>query len=111
MLPKAQAFGTMAMAELVHPLWASAAGFEERIAALLGACGDDLEAAVHRISAASRYEKAGVQNRAANLFRAALAGPQREVTRKEVLGMLAGCLARLKESASTGRNRKAVSAS
>jgi len=97
-LSQAEVLATLGMAQTAQPLWASAASFEERIASLLDADGDDLEAAVHRISAASCYEKAGDPSRAANLFRAALAGPLRAVTRKEVRGMLEVCLARLKAS-------------
>ncbi|MBI3824179.1 MAG: hypothetical protein HY289_16045 [Planctomycetes bacterium] len=91
-LSKAHAFTTMGMAEIAQPLWASAASYEERIAPLLDANGDTLEAAVHRISAASCYLKAGDPSRAANLFRAALAGPLRDNTRKDVEGMLDDCL-------------------
>ncbi len=109
-LSKAQALGTMGLTETVQPLWASAAALEERIASLLDAYGEDLEAAVHRISAASCYEKAGDSSRATNLYRAALAGPLREVTRKDVEAMLAGCLARLKASAPR-KPRKAASGS
>src|SRR5687767_7626133 len=87
-LSKAQALTTMGMAQTAQPLWASAASLEERIAPLLDADGDDLEAAVHRISAASCYEKAGDPSRAVNLYQAALAGPLREVTRQEVQEML-----------------------
>jgi hypothetical protein len=110
-LSKAQALGTMELGETVQPLWASAALLEERIASLLDAYGEELEAAVHRISAASCYEKAGDPSRATNLYRAALAGPLREVTRKDVEGMLAGCLARLKTSAPPRKPRKAASSS
>jgi hypothetical protein len=110
-LSKAQALGAMGMAQTVQPLWASAATLEERIASLLDAYGEDLEAAVHRFSAASCYDKAGDLSRATNLYRAALAGPLREATRQEVEGMLAGCLARLKASAPPGKTRKAASAS
>jgi hypothetical protein len=108
-LSKAQALTTMGMAQTPQPLWAAAA-LEERIAPLLDAQGDDLEAAVHRISAASCYEKAGDPSRAANLYRAALAGPLGAVTRREVEGMLAACLARLK-AASVPRKPRRVSAS
>lgn len=76
-LTKAQAFTTMELGETAQPLWASAASYEERIASLLDAHGDSLEAAVHRISAASCYQKAGDPSRATNLYRAALAGPLR----------------------------------
>jgi hypothetical protein len=54
-LSKAQTFETVGLPGTSQPLWASAASYEERIAALLDAGGDDLEAAVHRISAASCY--------------------------------------------------------
>ena len=88
-LSKAQAFETMGMGEMAQTLWASAASLEERIAPLLDIAGQALEAAVHRISAASCYDKAGDPSRAVNLYQAALAGPLRDVTRKEVEGMLA----------------------
>jgi hypothetical protein len=99
-LSKAQAFQTMEMGEAVQTLWASAASLEERIAPLLDAGGEALEAAVHRISAASCYEKSGELSRAVNLYQAALAGPLCAVTRTAVEGLLAGCLARLKATAS-----------
>ncbi len=98
-LSKAQALTTMGLAETAQPLWASAAAYEERIAAILDALGDSLEAAVHRISAASCYQKAGDPSRATNLFPAALAGPLREVTRNEVEAMLTECLTLLLDSA------------
>jgi hypothetical protein len=99
------------MPQSAQALWASAAALEERIAPLLDACGEDLEAAVHRISAASCYEKAGDPSRATNLYRAALAGPLRDVTRKEVEQMLSACLARLKASPPGKRAGKVASAS
>jgi hypothetical protein len=94
-LSKAQALAAMELSETAQPLWISAAGFEERIASLLDAQGEDLEAAVHRISAASCYQKAGDASRATNLYRAALAGPLRKPTRREVEEQLAACLASL----------------
>ena len=50
---------------------------------------------MHRISAASCYEKAGDASRAVNLYRAALSGPLREDTREEVESMLNACLVAL----------------
>ena len=50
---------------------------------------------MHRISAASCYQKAGDPSRATNLFRAAMAGPLRAVTRRQVEDMLSECLALL----------------
>jgi hypothetical protein len=82
-------------------LWAAAASYEERIASLLDAHGDEREAAVHRISAASCYQNAADPSRATNLYRAALAGPLLAVTRTEVTAMLAGCLAELTGSANS----------
>jgi hypothetical protein len=94
-LSKAQVMTTIGLEQTAQSLWASAASFEERIAALLDAHGDSLEAAVHRISAASCYQKAGDPSRATNLYRAALAGPLRETTGKEVGEMVTECLAQL----------------
>ena len=91
-LSKAQALTTMGLPETAQPLWASAAAFEEQIASILDARGDRLEAAVHRISAASCYQKADDPSRATNLYRAALAGPLRETNRKDVEKLLAECL-------------------
>jgi len=106
-LSKAQAFQTMGMGETAQTLWMSAASLQERIAPLLDADGESLEAAVYRMSAASCYEKTGDRSRAVNLYQAALAGPLREGTRKEVEGMLAACLAWLK-AASSGRKARRV---
>src|SRR5713226_3350873 len=58
-LSKAQALTTMGMGQTAQPSWASAASLHERIGPLLDADGDALEAGVHRMSAASCYEKAG----------------------------------------------------
>ena len=55
---------------------------------MLDALGRELEGAIHRISAASCYEKAGDPSRAVNLYRAALSSPLREDTREEVENML-----------------------
>ena len=73
-LSQAEVLATLGMAQTAQPLWASAASFEERIASLLDADGQDLEAAVHRISAASCYEKAGDSSRA----------PERPLSKEEL---------------------------
>src|SRR5436190_8427388 len=52
--------------------WARAAVCEEQVACLLEADGLELEAATHRVSAASCYEKVGEYTRGVTLFRAAL---------------------------------------
>lgn len=97
-LTKAQAFSAVGMDEFAEPLWASAAAQEERIAPLLETLGRDVEAAMHRVSAASCYEKVGDFARAANLYRAALSGVLLEKTRVDVEKMLASCLSRLAQS-------------
>lgn len=97
-LSKARALADLGMPETAVPLWASAASYEERLAPLLEALGRESEAAVHRVSAASCYQKAGEFSRAANLYRAALAGPLRADTRPHVERLLADCLAELTEA-------------
>ena len=94
-LSKAQALWEIGMTETAQPLWLSAATYEEHIAPMLDALGRELEGAVHRISAASCYEKAGDPSRAVNLYRAALSGPLRDDTREDVKNMLNACLASL----------------
>ncbi len=95
MLSKAQALWEIGMTETAQPLWLSAATYEEHIAPMLDAIGRELEGALHRISAASCYEKAGNPSRAVNLYHAALSGPLREDTREEVENMLNACLVAL----------------
>ena len=94
-LSKAQAFWEIGMTETAQPLWLSAANYEAQIAPTLDALGRELEGALHRISAASCYEKAGEPGRAVNLYRAALSGPLRDDTREDVENMLSACLAAL----------------
>jgi hypothetical protein len=98
-LSKALAFAELGLPETAGPLWATAAAYEERLAPLLEGLGHEREAAVHRISAASCYHKAGDLTRAANLYRAALGGPLRTTTRREVSQMLADCLKTLTRAA------------
>jgi hypothetical protein len=94
-LSKAQALAEMGMSQAAATLWVAAGSYEERLAPLLEALGREQEAAMHRISAASCFQKASEFSRATNLFRAALAGPLRRETRQEVERMLEDCLAEL----------------
>lgn len=110
-LSKAHAFQAMGMGESAQTLWLSAASLQERIAPLLDADGETQEAAVYRMSAASCYEKADDLSRAVNLYQAALAGPLRHETRKEVEGMLAACLARMKAATSGRKTHRIAPAS
>ena len=91
-LSKAHALEEFGIPETVQPFWLSAAAYEEQIAPQLDLLGRELEGAVHRISAASCYQKAGQLSRAVNLYRAALAGPLRDNTRQDVEKMLSDCL-------------------
>lgn len=61
-LSKAQTFWEIGMKETAQPLWLSAANYEEHIAPMLDVLGRELEGAMHRISAASCYEKAGSES-------------------------------------------------
>ncbi len=94
-LSKAQAFWEIGMTETAQPLWIAAAIYEEHIAPMLDALGRELEGAIHRISAASCYEKAGDPSRAVNFYRAVLSGPLREDTREDVENMINACLVAL----------------
>jgi tetratricopeptide (TPR) repeat protein len=84
---------------------ARAAAAEEQVAGLLDADGQDLEAAIHRVSAASCYEKLGQSTRAVTLLRAALAGPLHDDYRARVEELLTRCLAQVhKELRRTVKN-------
>ncbi len=96
---KARALVALGMPELAETAWLAAAAGEEQTAPRLETLDREQEAAVHRISAASCYQHAGELARAINLYRAALAGPLPEHTRKEAEHSLAACLARLARSA------------
>jgi hypothetical protein len=96
----------MGMPETAQSIWATAASYEERIAPLLNALGRNLEAAASHISAASCYQKSGDLSRAANLYQAALAGPLRAPTRRDVEAMLAGCLDELSRTVLNGSSRR-----
>jgi hypothetical protein len=73
--------------------WARAASCEEQVACLLDADGQELEAAIHRVSSASCWQKLGQYVRAITLLRAALSGPLHGDYRAEVERTLAHCLA------------------
>jgi hypothetical protein len=96
---KARALVAMGMQELAVSAWLAAAAGEEQVAPRLETLERDQEAAVHRISAASCYQHAGELAKAVNLYRAALAGPLPEPSRKETEQFLASCLVQLARSA------------
>ncbi|MCI0681433.1 MAG: hypothetical protein L0Y71_04950 [Gemmataceae bacterium] len=109
-ISKAQTFSELGMEDMARQLWATAGGHEERLAPLLDSLGHELEAAIHRISAAGCYRRAGDLTAAANLYRGALAGPLLAHTRPEVERHFRECLAELSRtsfrSVSTRRRQK-----
>lgn len=96
---KARTLVAVGMPELAASAWLAAASGEEQVAPRLETLDRDKEAAVHRLSAASCYQHAGELARAINLYRAALAGPLPEHTRKETEQLLAACLTEFARSA------------
>lgn len=96
LLSKAEAFEAMNLGETAQPLWATVAGCEERLAPLMDLLGRESEATLHRISAAACHERGEGYAQAANLYRAALAGPLTEAGRKDVEKKLAACLKQLR---------------
>jgi hypothetical protein len=99
LLSKAKAFSDMGLEETAGPVWMSAASYEERIAPLLDLIGRDAEAALHRVSAAGCNAKSGDPSRAANLYRAALAGPLSDLVKTDVERELSACLRLLEKHA------------
>jgi hypothetical protein len=97
-LSQAQAFTDMGLEETTRPLWSCAASYEERIASLLELIGHDAEAALHRVSAAACFEKCHEWSRAANLYRAALAGPLSDAAKADVERKLSACLKHLHDA-------------
>jgi hypothetical protein len=96
---KARTLIAMGMPELALAAWLAAASGEEQVAPRLETLDRGQEAAVHRISAASCYQHGGELTKAINLYRAALAGPLPEHTRKETEQLLGACLAQFARSA------------
>jgi hypothetical protein len=75
LLSHAQALTDYGRQEEAAAEWARAATCEEQVACLLEFAEQELEAAIHRVSAASCYEKLGQYTRAVTLLHAALAIP------------------------------------
>src|SRR5580704_9961911 len=106
---KARALVAMGMPELALTAWLAAAVGEEQVAPRLETLDREQEAAVHRISAASCYQHAGELAKAINLYRAALAGPLPEDSRKETEQLLAACLDRFARS-TNGKPARSIKA-
>ena len=77
--------------------WARAAVCEEQVASLLEADGQENEAAIHRVSAASCLEKLGQYVRAVTLLRAALSTDLPSEYRARLERQHARCLAKVRK--------------
>src|SRR5262249_12559358 len=93
LLSHAQALGDYQRYEEAAAELARAANCEEQAACLLDADGQELEAAIHRVSAASCCEKLRQYTRAVTLLKAALSAPLHDNYRAQVQKLFAGCLA------------------
>ena len=94
LLSHAQALTDYGRTEEAATEWARAAGCEEQAACLLDADGQEHEAALHRVSAASCCERLGQYARAVTLLRAALPANLPEEFRTRVERQLAAALER-----------------
>ncbi len=113
LLSHAQALGDYGREEAAAVELARAATCEEQVAALLEADGQDLEGAIHRVSAASCCEKLRQYPRAVTLLRAALSAPLHDDYRARVKEQLTRCLAQAHKELSrvaVGRRGKPASA-
>jgi hypothetical protein len=112
LLSHAQALADYGRPEEAAAELARAAGCEEQVACLLDADGQELEAAIHRVSAASCCERLGQYTRAVTLLRAALAAPLHDDYRARNEQQLASCLAQaqkeLRRLATRGSRRQST---
>ena len=92
LLSHAQALDTYQRYDQAAEERAKAAICEEQVACLLEADGQPLEAAIHRVSSASCYEKLGQHTRAVTLLRAALSTELQDDYRARIEKLLARCL-------------------
>jgi hypothetical protein len=93
LLSHAQALAAYRRPEEAAAELARAATCEEETACLLDAAGEEREAAIHRVSAASCHEKLGQDTRAVTLLRAALSADLPADFRGKVEEQLTRCLA------------------
>ena len=107
LLSHAQALADYGRPEEAAAEWARAANAEEQVACLLEADGQEQEAAIHRVSAASCQEKLGQLARAVTLLRAALSAPLSEEYRARVERQRARCLAGARRQLNGTRKRGA----
>jgi hypothetical protein len=93
LLSHAEALGDYGRRQEAAAELARAALCEEDVACLLEAAGQQGEAALHRVSAASCHEQLDQFPRAVTLLRAALSAPLAEEYRGQIEDQLARCLA------------------
>jgi hypothetical protein len=104
LLSHAQALADFGRSDEAAVELARAATREEEVACLLEAAGQEQEAAIHRVSAASCLEQLGQPAHAVTLLRAALSAPLPDSFRLRVQKQLTRCLATARkqlESSST----------
>lgn len=107
LLSHAQALTDYGRQEEAAAEWARAAACEEQASCLLDADGQEREAAIHRVSAASCCEKLGQYARAVTLLRAAHPAPLPDDYRVQVEQQLARALARAYKDMSRAFARRA----
>jgi hypothetical protein len=100
LLSHAQALADYGRSEEAAAELAQAASWEEKAACLLEADGQQREAAIHRVSAASCYEKLGQYARTVTLLGAALAADLPDDYRARVETQRARCVARVRKELS-----------
>jgi hypothetical protein len=103
----AQALSDYGRPEEAVTEWARAATWEEQVACLLDTAGQKLEAAIHRVSAASCFEKVGQFAHAVTLLHAAISVELPENFRERVHKQLAGALAQAHKEVSKTFGRRA----
>jgi tetratricopeptide (TPR) repeat protein len=112
LLSHAQALTDYGCREEAGAEWERAAQCEEQVACLLDADGQELEAAIHRVSSASCYEKLGQYTRAVTLLRAGLAVGLHDEYRARVEQLLVRSLAQaqkeLKRAARPGSPKQST---
>jgi hypothetical protein len=106
LLSHAQALSDYGRQEEAAAELARAANCEEQVASLLDADGQQREAAIHRVSANSCFEKLGQSARAVTLLRAALSAPLYDEYRAHVEKLLTRCLAGARKELSRAPRRK-----
>ncbi len=105
LLSHAQALTDYGRLEEAATEQARAATCEEQLACLLEADGQELEAAIHRVSAAACCEKLGQFSRAVTLLRAALSTPLSDDYRIRVEKQLANCLRKTRQKLNRSSTR------